>query len=384
MKRFLTPAFLFLSAFAASLFFQHYSLACKEFFGLFLFTPDYFTEVFSGPLPVSNLIGSFLTQFYYYSALGAAITAAIATGVFLLINDAFRASGSSVPGTIAGCAAWMSMAFSEGISTGVAALLLSTVLCLLSHLFRFKWKAERWWSVAVSLALISGCLCFTAVSKGIRKAESWSKIEYATINHDWQKVLETATPYKCISDRKMIPFALLALNGYGQLSDNIKEYFIESTSDLDMAEDNSREALVFNSILYEMLGVPNEALHCTFQAGCTLEHGISNGLLRQLVKFNLMAGNASMVAKYGTILIKNPVNSRIGRQVLKMTESMVERSFDGIPSSEAATVTHDPYFNLIMIGASGNESDFLYDRIRAYQIINPEINNNYIRYERKD
>lgn len=381
MKKILAPTILFLAVLIACLSFQYYSLACKEFFGLFLFTPDFFRETFAGSWPLSNLIGGFLTQFFYYPVLGAVITALISTCVMLMVNDALRACGTSIPGAAAGCAAWILMAFSDSITAGVTIFLISIVLCLSSHLFTFKKRTEKRWSVAASLVLVSGNLCFIALNRDIHKTEDWSKIEYASINHDWQKVLGTATPYKCVDDRNMIPFALLALNGCEQLSQRISEYPINHTVDLDMSGDNSREAMIFNSILYEMLDVPNESLHYTFQAGCTLPHGTSNGLLRQLVKFNIMTGNSALVAKYGTILTKNPVNSRIGRKVVDIAAGTAGRQPDSIPSYKAGTVTIDPYFNLILIGTAGNESPFLYDRIRAYQIIDPAINNHYLRYE---
>lgn len=63
-KRFPISLLLFAGVFCVSQLAQPYTLIQLENQGLFLLTPDWFREVLGGSRPLSELVGSFLVQFY--------------------------------------------------------------------------------------------------------------------------------------------------------------------------------------------------------------------------------------------------------------------------------------------------------------------------------
>jgi uncharacterized membrane protein YjjP (DUF1212 family) len=67
------------AVFAFFAFLYPFHLHYQEQYQLFLFTPDYFLQHLGKPGGISDYLGSFVTQFYFYSNIGALIIAAILT-----------------------------------------------------------------------------------------------------------------------------------------------------------------------------------------------------------------------------------------------------------------------------------------------------------------
>jgi len=78
---------------AAFVFFGYYypfHLNYQEQFQLFLFTSDYFAQFINRPGGLADYLGAFLTQFYFYSKIGAVILALLLTVLQLLIWSAAK------------------------------------------------------------------------------------------------------------------------------------------------------------------------------------------------------------------------------------------------------------------------------------------------------
>ena len=69
MKRILPPVLLFVGVFLVTLLAQKYTFFAQEQNGLFLLTGDYFAQRFAGSLPVSGIIGDFLSQFSAFPSM---------------------------------------------------------------------------------------------------------------------------------------------------------------------------------------------------------------------------------------------------------------------------------------------------------------------------
>lgn len=372
MKKQLIPIALSAAVFAVSFFFQRRTLSEEEFNGLFLFSRDYFMETLTSPLPVSRLVSDFLLQLFYYPPVGAAVEALLICGIFILLRRLTAFSGTSIPATAIACTVWYFMAFKATPAIAVTSLIVSAALCVLVLPFIKGRKKENKLSIAASLIIIFVFGISIPCNGKVKENEEWAGIEYAARKHDWQMLLDIANPDRASVDRDMIPYALLALNATGRLQDGMTEYPVRSTQDLDMAGQTSRKAYYFNSILYEMLDVPNEAIHCTFQAACTLPHGTGNGMLRQLIKFNIMRGDAEMVKKYSSVLSRSPMNRRLALQALRIAEELESRT-DVDSSFLAPVMARDPFLSLLRTGAAGNDSRFLKDRVSAYLETSPEL-----------
>jgi len=76
---------LFIAAFLFFGFVYPHHIHFHEQYQLFLFDADYITDIISVPGGIADLIGRFLTQFFLYAWLGAAIVAILLVGVFLLM-----------------------------------------------------------------------------------------------------------------------------------------------------------------------------------------------------------------------------------------------------------------------------------------------------------
>ena len=78
-KNTIIPLLLFAAVFCVSQFLQPYWLTMLANNGLFLLTPDWLGDVLHGPHPLSELVGSFLVQFYDIPVTGPLIVAAVIT-----------------------------------------------------------------------------------------------------------------------------------------------------------------------------------------------------------------------------------------------------------------------------------------------------------------
>jgi len=72
-----------------------FHLNYQEQYQLFLFTSDYFTMFFSKPGGISDYIGNFFTQFYFYSWVGAIIIALLLTAMQQLVWHIAKKVGAS-------------------------------------------------------------------------------------------------------------------------------------------------------------------------------------------------------------------------------------------------------------------------------------------------
>lgn len=311
----LTPPAVFIAVFAVCQLRLRYTFISLENNSLFLWTPDYLASH-----KVWDILLSFVLQFFRFPYVGALTVAALAA---LLCLAAIRIRRSAAP---------------------------------------------------VCLAVTAVLLAVVCVDGRLSKCERWAKIEYGTRQHDWRMVVETATPERAAEDREMIPFALLALGELGELQEHLCDYPVNGPEDMDMEGVATRRGYFFSSILYECLGCPNEAIHHTFQSACCLPSGNSFLTLRQLVRYNLAAGDYRIVRKYCAVLGRSPANRGLARTILASLPS--EEDFSGTrnPKTDSSLViTHNPIYNLFVLEEAGIRSSLAADRFKAYTRIQKSL-----------
>jgi len=379
-KKFLIPAVLFVAVFCAAWALQRYTLVFMEATGLFLWTPDWLRETFSECRPVSHFVAGFLVQFYAVPALGALITAALVTLVFVSLSTLLSRLGllpHRLVAVLAAVAVWVVAAFQPDNSLLVSATLYSLAAAGLSLLLKKKELRERpvWESwAAIGIILLGGILL--AVLPKIRETERMAQVQLCARNGQWSKVLKAATPEACRKDSRLMPYAFLALSGEGQLGDRLFHYPVTGPQDFDREGDLSQEGYLFNSLLYEKLGSPNEALHNLFQFSCHLPHGLSHLSLYQMIRYNMEAGNYTLVRKYADILRHNPRSSHMARQVLDRVAGLPDERRDtlGHSSAKARVFSKNrPDFNLAQLELSGVSTSLGMDRFLAYLLLNADL-----------
>ena len=359
MKRTLSLLLIFLLTFLGCQLFIPYTLMQQESYALFLTTPDYLRETFSAPWPVSHLVGNFIVQFFHYPYAGPAIMALLVTLLFFLIS-------------------------------------------LVGH------GRARTLCALVFAAMVTGGGIVLATSKPVRTLEARSAAEYYAEHHDWPRVLAVATPQATRRDRELLPYALLALTESGQLPQKMFLYPIRSDDDFCPEGWQTRRGLTFGAILYECMGVTNEAIHRRYQAADALPHGTSFGTLRSLTRLYRLQGNALLAAKYHTILAHSTLHSRSlppspsqgggalrkldsrhlfpaqGRKnllsyaMLRYTTKQNSPSLGGglgeAPSEAAPLITPDYFYNITSLIAHGQTSRTLIDRSLCALLARRDLN----------
>ena len=368
--KYIVPASLFVLVFAVSAIFMGHTLMRQEALGLFLLTPDWFREVFAEPFPLSHIVGGFLVQFYRLPLAGPLITALLVVAVYCMSERVHRLfEAPEFPAALFAGIVWFLSATLDKVSFLPAVLLMMLPIWLVSLLFQPKPSAVRKPSfVLLPLAAVLAAAIVIAVNPTVRSNERWSIVEDATRQHQWSKVLKVATPETVSKDREMLPYALLALNAQGKLLQSMERYGASSPEDLDQAGVQTRRGYFFESVLYEVLGCPQESIHLMFQSACHLPHGTSFMTLRQLIRYNIETGNYTMVRKYCGILGRSPVNRSTARSIMAMYGDREDVVRDE-PADSAATITNNPIFNLIVLDRQGIRSDIATDRFNAYSLV---------------
>lgn len=320
LKSWLVPAILFLAVFCLVFFLRRFTFLQKEYFGLFLNTPDYWSELRSGPRPFLTFLSDFTVQFFRFPWAGPALVALLATACFLLLRLFLR-------------------------------------------------KVQ----IPLAIVIFAAVLTVVLLPKN-REQERWARVEYGCLHHHWDRVVAAATPEAATDDPMLMPYAFLALSEQGLLAENIFRYPVTGPQDVDAEGELTRHGYFFSEIQAEVMGCSNEAIHNAFQVACTLPHGTSLGTIRSLIKYNLAAGNATLARKYADILARNPVNRATARAARRIADRMDgTTNLDAGPSDSAATITHNTLYNMKSMAREGLFDIAAADRTRCLLMLQRDL-----------
>lgn len=372
MKRFIVPSLLLAAVFCITLFCQSFTIMRQESLGLFINTPDFYRELFLDPLPISNLIGSFLVQFYANHFLGSAIVAVMVLLCYLLLKGAIGrfVKYSGIIASALACAAWWFIARAHHPSTGVFIVLLSFLLWFICRLASKRscrtFSENASFSIAVSSLTIFASALLICFNPGVAAMEKYAKVEYAASDYNWNFLLRIVTPEAASMQSSMVPYALLALNAKGELTEKISGYPLSKDFGLDFGDDQSYSSYHFKSVLYSTLGCPNEAVHNLHQSGLLLPHGTSFRTLRMLVQSNYSLSDSLMVVKYCDILDRSCTNKRFVK--FFRDNPCPQKDYNTASESSLAPMikTHDQMGNMLQLEKAGLNSDMAMERYAVY------------------
>lgn len=372
MKKFVFPTLLVLAVFLITIYCQRFTILRQEGLGLFLLTPDFFRDLLFDAFPLSNLAGSFLVQFYSNFYVGAAIVSAIVVAEYFIAKGLFRRFGldMEVLGVACACAAWIALARAANPSMGMAIIFCSMVVLAAVSLF-FRKKVEKR-TIPAGFDISAGTLAIAAVSlyiflsPFIKEGEKWSKIEFAAVQGEWKYLLRVATVKEAERDIQVVPFALLALNAQGRLSDEVDKYPIMENFGLDFGDEMSYRRSLFDAVLYNALGCYNEAIHRTHQCGDFLPHCTSFRTLRMLVKENHALGDSLMVVKYCDILDRSLSHRDFVKYFRDNPCSQRAHNTPGESAAAPLIVTKDPMGIMLQMGKADISNPMVMDRYYAY------------------
>ena len=377
-KNALIPLLLFAAVFCVTQLVQPYTLVrqCNE--GLFLMTPDWFGEVFRGKSPVSNLVAGFLVQFYDVPVVGPLIVAALITLIYCCIDRILGSRGlpfHNLISLLTVLVCWVAEASGPSNVPMVRLALIALICALLSLLLsRRDAKPSRRWELPVAVGLILVAMAFVSFDGKVRRHEATARVQVSARRHNWDDVLKTASPERCTVYPELMPYAFMALGEKDALGDNLFRYPVKGPEDLGMEKDNTLEGSLFNSILNECLGVPNEAIHHIFQYASRVPHGMSHLALYQLARYNAQAGNFTLARKYAGILTHNPRARASAEAFLERIASATDAADTlGHSSASSLVVTSSPLFNLAQMSASGINSFHAANRYLCYQLLQGDL-----------
>ncbi len=364
MKKFLVPALLTIVVVCVSYFFQRYTLFCQEYDGLFLMTPDYLRWVLGRPLPVSQFVADFITQFYRLGAWGPCLVGVQVLGVYLSVRLALPRFRELLP-TLCGVGEWLVTALSPTAKPGVAVLLVTALFCLILRIFRKGGNIGAGWTQTwISACMIAAGALLVILLPKVKATECWAQVKYGVIFQKGETALKAATPDRVRSDRELTPFALLALGETFNLSNRLFDYPVYEENDFDMClEDDYYNSIFFRAFLYDALGCGNEACHQLFQLATQQRHGTSFMVLRQLVKEYYLLGNYTLAEKYCKILERSSTHGRFVSAYRKLMAEGTPREPDAPEvSARVQLINRNPLYNLIRI-STDSPSDFAVDRL---------------------
>jgi len=379
MKRILPPVLLFVGVFLVTLLAQKYTFFAQEQNGLFLLTGDYFAQRFAGSLPVSGIIGDFLSQFFRFSVYAPLIVAVGVTLVFLLLRGVFRrlrVRWNWAPMLLA-AGFWMVVAFSRTPQVGVFLVLLCCGLWLLSRLLPkpVEWKAAGWMDLGICVLLVAAGALTVCRHPALRLREVQAETCYATALGDWDRVFAAATPERCRADETLTPLALLALEEKGLLGERMFVYPVEREDDFDRCDrEDTDESLFFRGFLYERLGSYNEAIHNFYQLSSNQEHGTSFLVLRQLLADYYRLGNYALAEKYCEILSRSTLHGQYVRHFRRLMAEGEAREPDGpAVRSGIPLASHDPLQNLFLMETVGLHTRATVERTLCTLLLQGEL-----------
>lgn len=379
-KSIIIPSVLFAAVFCVTLICQRYTLMSRENIGLFLLTPDWLREVFTHPWALSNFTGAFLMQFYAEPIAGPMIPAAVITVIYLCLNAFLcrcRLPFHRLFAVAMALAAWCLTASISKPSALAAVMLISIGLALLSWIVALCLKrggdassSVKWWQIAAAVALIAAASVFTGCRKDIRKNEAMSKVLVKAGRSDWNAVLKTATPDNITDQPVMMPFALLALNGQVKLGESMFHYPVTGVESLDLSNERNAVGNLFQAYLFNILGVPNEAIHQMFQFSTNFDHGMTHLSLRSLIRYNIDLGRFDLAAKYAEILSSNLYYRPQALKIIKKYGGLEPLTDSAeVHSSVAKALTQDSAYDMLQLFKGGNTSPAVMDRLLAILLL---------------
>ena len=356
-----------------------YTLLMQEQKGLFLRTTDYLRQTFSDSWPVTTLLSDFLIQFYQNAVHAGLITALIVTAIYFCACFIFRfARIKGLAGLLAACVSWYLIAHAPTPHRGVVILVIAIAISLISVLIPYKKPKEAGKNAWMTLSAVTAVMLFAttyiiATDKEIKSNEKFAAVEYASRCHDWNLVLKIATISACKADMSYVPYAMLALSASGQLGERFMDYPVTGPESLGENGESSWSEYSLRSLIYEVTGCPNEAIHQTYQMAASLPHATSFGVLRQMMRLQMENGDYKLARKYAEVLARSPRNRKVAKAALEMADEMESSSEPSSaiePREDAVISYNNPMYNMgVIISNCHNATGAAGDRMLVHLLL---------------
>lgn len=238
-----------------------------------------------------------------------------------------------------------------------------------------RWLLPFWVNVVGTLVLVGATFLSLALNGKVKERENNATLRVAAVMSDWDRVLAIATPERAAADPDVMPYAFLALGEKGRLGSELFKYPVQSPDDFDFGLSEENEVrYYFNSILYQTLQCPNEAIHSDFQLATYEAHGQSFLVLRRLLSNYYQIGNYELARKYAAVLSRSTLHGQYARYFTESMASGTPREPDSLAFRKVVPlITRDELSNLIMLGAGGINAPAAVDRVLCLLLLQRDM-----------
>ena len=184
-----------------------------------------------------------------------------------------------------------------------------------------------------SLLVIGGAALLLCLSGKVRDKEHRARLEHGAAYGDWELVLRTATPEATLQHPHDLPYALLALAHQDRLGDRMFSYPVQGPEDFLDEGEETFEAYLLRSVLYESLGCANESVHQLCQSTSYLPFNTSFLTLRRLIQAYCATGEYALARKYCAILGRSTLHGQYIRHFEEVMAKGSVREPDGPEAS---------------------------------------------------
>lgn len=322
---------LFVCVMTALLTLHDHIIFYQERHSLFLYSADYVSDMLHWKgLPAC--IGAFMVQFYHIPALGAAVTAAMLTGVYLFTELTIRnITGRRdllQTGVIAAVALYFTLdGIDETPAWAAIAFVAMLVVWLLSRLMPGRRRAPR--PLGVRGAIVQIVLAAAYITAGFyteiaiydRPTRAMLRAEKAIVARDWDGAIDITGRYLSTGRVNKLMFYLrnIALAEKGELVDHMFDYPLKpgQTALAFPWHGEGREA-EYGHLVHELTGDINAAHHWAFEALTTW--GETAPHLLDLARYNVALGRPQVARKFAAKLAQSLFYRDEADAIMRQTE----------------------------------------------------------------
>lgn len=325
---------------------QEHVMYYQEQHNLFLFSKDYIRDTLHWE-GLQKLGASFLTQFYYYPLLGAAIVSLMLASIYLMIESAIeiftgRKDWFQVGALIAVALYFTLDGTDESPFLVAVTFLVMLLLMILLQVVPMKRKDSRGDKLKTRALFMSIGMVLLYCAAGFwiemslysRDERSMILAERAVNNKDWDKVIDITSRYLATgkNNRLMLYFRNLALANKGELTLRLFDY-PQKLGINGLAfpwTRNSRET-EHGHLFHEATGDINAAHFWTFE-GMTV-WGETAGILSRLGHYNAALGRKDVALKFADKLDKSLFHKAEAESIRKEAERPGSGVYYAMPDS---------------------------------------------------
>lgn len=288
-----------------------YSIGWMEGNTFFTTAPDCLHLQYSFPSDWAKYTGAFLLQFYKYPVGGALLQTGFALVIVcaagFIIGRLFRNPRlmwfAFIPVAFFVSGQLQDLALTRSLWWCGIGVLAAVIVCGVTIPFKMSrrlavgWLSLPFLSYLLPCILLGGGLYFLLSKTENKELEEICTLQYLAEHKEWDSILLRVPPEDAKSSSLKLRFVLLALSEKDILPETLFQCQVTDPTCFFFERKNDPFCRDFNSLFFYHLGMDNEVIHNSFQAGCGYPYGTNFRSMRMITDAYLRLGQNRLVAK---------------------------------------------------------------------------------------